>query len=235
MGALGRPTPMDTPMHMHMHMHSARGHARMGAHGHTHAWTQARMDTHGHACAHVHTQVVHMFRLHLHATYGIHTLTVSHGCDIYTADRAASCAGVYVWGTASSNTCPTGSTKITTDAGCQQAAGMLYYGYSSSDGRYPKGCYWYSGWFFGVYFNTHETGAAESDSTPLCASSTPGARVSAQFARHTQPQGVASRTPAQMRSAVHCKGVKRGREHFAHAAQYGPCPAERQSWLCGVA
>jgi hypothetical protein len=78
-------------------------------------------------------------------------------------------------GAVSTNVCPAGSVVISTAAVCQQAATTLGLAYVASGGTssvYPKGCYM---WGTSAYFNTHATGVAQARSTPICASSAPGA------------------------------------------------------------
>ena len=73
------------------------------------------------------------------------------------------------------NVCPAGSVFISTAVVCQQAAptlGLPYIASAGTSSTYPKGCY---KWGTSAYFNTHATGAAQSISTPICASRAPGA------------------------------------------------------------
>jgi hypothetical protein len=88
------------------------------------------------------------------------------------------CAG-FPLGALNTNVCPSGSSKIGTEAACSIAATALgmSYGYSRTD--YPSGCA-YSGRVDRVFFNADPTGAPRPDAQPLCAGApTPHARFCA--------------------------------------------------------
>jgi len=81
-----------------------------------------------------------------------------------------------VYGEMGSDTCPSGYTRITTEAECRAAMPFIkpdpdgYMGkYAESD--MPKGCYYYNtnnDNSKGVWFNPHHTGAAHKKAEPVC-------------------------------------------------------------------
>jgi hypothetical protein len=79
-------------------------------------------------------------------------------------------AGAYVLGTINTNSCPTGSSVITTEAQCQAAATALGLRYAASTnyGTQPRGCA-RSASLNTVEFNSHASGAADPDYAPICA------------------------------------------------------------------
>jgi len=80
-----------------------------------------------------------------------------------------------VYGKMGSDTCPSGYTKITTEAECRAAMPFIksdpdgYMG-KYSESNMPKGCYYYNSDddSEGVWFNPHHTGAAHDDAEPVC-------------------------------------------------------------------
>ncbi len=84
-------------------------------------------------------------------------------------------AGAYVLGVFNTNSCPAGSSVITAAAQCQAAAtalGLRYTG-TTMDVFQPRGCA-RSASTNTVEFNSHASGAADPDYTPICAAA--GAR-----------------------------------------------------------
>ncbi len=90
-----------------------------------------------------------------------------HSCATHTCALGHACAVNYVLGTANSNACPAGSSKITTEATCEAAAKAVGkpYGGSYSNTIFPSGCYLSSG---EVNLNAHPTGGAFATAQPLC-------------------------------------------------------------------
>ena len=89
----------------------------------------------------------------------------------------------YVLGADGSNVCPANSAKITDMPTCVAAAASVGVTFQSTEtyADYPSGCYSRDYDFDGVYLysevylNPHATGAASSDSQPLCAGAHPSA------------------------------------------------------------
>merc|ERR1712166_1648434 len=67
-------------------------------------------------------------------------------------------------------TCPAGHAVVGTQSECETAAADLglTFGLSEDDANWPKGCY-LSIDASRFYFNTHATGAAHAEATPICA------------------------------------------------------------------
>ena len=86
------------------------------------------------------------------------------------ADSGGSLAGAYVLGTINTNSCPAGLSVITAAAQCQAAATALGLRYAASTtcGTQPRGCA-RSASLNMVEYNSHASGAADLDYTPICA------------------------------------------------------------------
>ena len=85
--------------------------------------------------------------------------------------RAPFCAG-FVDGADNTNACPSGSSKIVSEAACASAAAAVGRTYSGSltDAIRPSGCYTATGvTTSSVFFNADPTGAANAITRPLCA------------------------------------------------------------------
>ncbi len=83
--------------------------------------------------------------------------------------RAPLCAA-FTDGAANTNACPSGSSKIVSEAVCAIAAGALgrsWGGIHFTFENRPSGCYTATG--SSVFFNDHPTGAPHPDHQPLCA------------------------------------------------------------------
>jgi hypothetical protein len=86
--------------------------------------------------------------------------------------RARLCAG-FVDGAANTNACPSGSSKIGSEAACAGAAGVLgrayggIFGVRSPTPDWPSGCFSVGPSL--VSFNAHPTGAPLAKTQPLCA------------------------------------------------------------------
>ncbi len=94
-------------------------------------------------------------------------------------------AGAYVLGTINTNSCPAGSSFITTAAQCQAAATALGLRYTigstilASDTQ-PRGCARFASTTM-VEFNSHGSGAADPDYAPVCATAGAAALCSALY------------------------------------------------------
>ena len=95
-------------------------------------------------------------------------------------------AGAYVLGAINTNSCPAGSSVITAAAQCQAAATALGLrnGGETTYGRQPRGCARSASTNM-VEFNSHASGAADPDYTPICAAA--GARDCRYAARSIRP------------------------------------------------
>jgi hypothetical protein len=84
-------------------------------------------------------------------------------------------AGAYVLGTINTNSCPAGSSVIIAAAQCQAAATALGLRYDGPKNYWlePRGCSRSASTNM-VEFNSHASGAADPDYTPICAAA--GAR-----------------------------------------------------------
>jgi hypothetical protein len=93
-----------------------------------------------------------------------------HGWRKSAAESGGSRAGAYVLGTINTNSCPAGSSFITAAAQCQAAATALGLrdGGSTIYAFQPRGCA-RSASTSGVEYNSHASGAADPDYTPVCA------------------------------------------------------------------
>ena len=100
---------------------------------------------------------------------------LEHGWCKSAAESGGSRAGAYVLGTINTNSCPAGSSFITAAAQCQAAATALGLrdGGSTIYAFQPRGCA-RSASTSGVEYNSHASGAADPDYTPICAAA--GAR-----------------------------------------------------------
>ena len=98
---------------------------------------------------------------------------VSNGCPASAAASSCSPQTSFLKGTSNTNTCPSGSTTITTLDDCNCAlidlANSDTTATTESASVEPKGCYVYSSSYANLaYFNTHSTGGASSVSRPVC-------------------------------------------------------------------
>jgi hypothetical protein len=99
-------------------------------------------------------------------------------------------AGAYVLGVFNTNSCPAGSSVITAAAQCQAAATALglRYGGSAASNSWPRGCA-RSASTNTVEFNSHVSGAADPDYTPICAAAgTRGCRYAVLFIWPHRPE-----------------------------------------------
>jgi hypothetical protein len=156
-------------------------------------WT--RNDSH--ACAHLQARTARV----QYSPNGWRVLSAAH---VFTPSPTV--LSPYQLGAVNSNTCPSGSNRITDAVVCATAAASQGKPFSGSEtvSSYPKGCYVWTSSSSGsgsVYFNMDASGRAEASSKLLCAV---GAAPPQQHA-HTHAQTL---TRAHTRARCACQRTR---------------------------